>query len=254
MEHNNFKTNTCESQNHKRKIFRKGAILIVPAVLCFISVKAQTNTDAIKSGYYESVPLSYIFTILFLTLGPVKIIGPFAKITEQADSKLAQKIALLGTLFSCIALLIAAFLGNAILTKFDIPLSLLALSAGIILFIVALLAIIQQYGPLKPDETKTIPTLKAAIMPLAFPNIVTPYGIALLIVFLALSPDINSRLMIGAMILGIMVINLILMILGRKIFNILGILLAILGAVLGIVQVAVGLKIIYRSLITILHS
>jgi multiple antibiotic resistance protein len=236
------------------KIFRRSAILIALTVVCFISVRAQANLDAIKSGYFESVPLSYIFTILFLTLGPVKIIGPFAKITEQADTKLAQKIALLGSLFSCIALLIAALLGNFILAKFDIPLSLLALSAGIILFIVALMAIIQQYGPLKSDEMKSVPTLKSAIMPLAFPNIVTPYGIALLIVFLALNPDIKSQLTIGAMILVIMVLNLILMIISRKFFNILGVLLAILGAVLGIVQVALGLKIIYRSLNSILHS
>ncbi|MFI5155432.1 MAG: MarC family protein [Chitinophagales bacterium] len=254
MKKKNFKIVFFKVLNNDCKRIKVVAILVVLGVFFFLPVEAQTDTDQVKTHYTESIPLSYIFTILFLTLGPFKIIAPFAKITEGADPRLAQKIAILGSLFSCVALLIAAFLGGTILNKFDISLPLLALSAGIILFLVALLAIIQQFKPPEPGETKIVPSLKMAVMPLAFPNIVTPYGIALLIVFLALAPDFKSQLTIGAMVFGIMGLNLVLMILSRKIYDVLGMVLAILGAVLGIVQVALGLRIIIKSLKVIYHS
>ena len=80
------------------------------------------------------------------------------------------------------------------------------------------------------------------------PTIVTPYGIATLVVFLALSPDMHGQLTIGAIVLAIMLLNLIVMIMTRHILPVMGILLPILGAVLGIVQVSLGLQIINNSL------
>jgi len=77
---------------------------------------------------------------------------------------------------------------------------------------------------------------------------VTPYGIAALVVFLALSPDPQGRLVIGGIVLAIMLLNLIVMMLTRHIPPLLGALLAILGTVLGIIQVALGLQIIHNSL------
>ena len=54
-----------------------------------------------------------------------------------------------------------------------------------------------------------------ALTPLAFPAIVTPYGIAALVVLLALSPDIRSRLLVGAVTLA--VLNLFFMLMTRHI-------------------------------------
>jgi multiple antibiotic resistance protein len=87
-----------------------------------------------------------------------------------------------------------------------------------------------------------------ALMPLAFPTIVTPYGIAALVAFIGLSPDLETRLVIGAIVCAIMVLNLIVMLVSRHLMPVLGVLLPILGAVLGVVQVALGLQIINNSL------
>ncbi|HQW23416.1 MAG TPA: MarC family protein, partial [Bacteroidia bacterium] len=86
-----------------------------------------------------------MFTFLFLMLGPFKIIGPFVKITKNASPALTRQIAFRATLFSVIALLLAGLLGENILAKYGIPVSILALSAGIILFLVALLNVIRQF-------------------------------------------------------------------------------------------------------------
>jgi len=117
-----------------------------------------------------------------------------------------------------------------------------------ILFLVALLNIIQQFIPPAPhDDNVATPTVGMAINPLAFPNIVTPYGIAAVIVFMALSPDLNTKLIIGAMVLGMMVLNLLVMLIAKRIFKYLAVALPILGAVLGVVQVSLGLMIMYNS-------
>ena len=81
-------------------------------------------------------PVSQLFTLLFLRLGPIKIIHPFLQATRGADAALTRKIALLSTLFASVALLIAAFLGESVLSRYGIPLPVMALAGGIILFLV----------------------------------------------------------------------------------------------------------------------
>ena len=189
-----------------------------------------------------------VFTFLFLMLGPFKVIGPFGKITRGADPALTRQIAVRATLFSSICLLLAAVMGNVILKRFGIPLPILALSGGIVLFLVALLNIIQQFAPTAANvENVSVPTLEMALYPIAFPTIVTPYGIAAVIVFLAVCPDLRSQLNVGAIVLGIMALNLIIMLITRHIFKFLSFFLAILGAILAVVQVALGLLIIYNQ-------
>ena len=133
--------------------------------------------------------------------------------------RLTRQIALRSTLFASLILLIAAFLGESVLSSYGIPLPVLALSGGIILFLVALGHVLREFAPpTPPRETTSEPapaaTLNMALSPLAFPTIVTPYGIAALIVFLALSPDLQARLVVGAILLAIMLLNLIVMLVG----------------------------------------
>jgi multiple antibiotic resistance protein len=190
-----------------------------------------------------------IFTFLFLMLGPFKIVGPFTKITKNATPAFSRRIAYLATLYSTVALLIAGLLGERILRNYGIPLPILALSGGLILFLVALLNIIKQFEPPHQDKIDfvTEPTMAMAMNPLAFPAIVTPYGIAAVIVFLSIAPDLNYKLIVAGVVLGIMILNLIVMLLTRLIFKPLALILGLLGAVLGIVQVALGLMIIFNQ-------
>ncbi len=190
-----------------------------------------------------------IFTFFFLMLGPIKMIGPFAQMTQGADIRLARRIALRAILFSLVALLLAGLVGESLLQRFNMPLPVLALAGGIVLFLVALQAILQQFTPpARSEGSMAAPTLSIAITPVAFPIIVTPYGIAALIIFAALSPDRQGELVLAAILLAIMLLNLAAMLLARHILRFLGVFLQLLGAVLGIIQVALGLQIILNSL------
>jgi len=197
-------------------------------------------------------PVGKVLTMLFLMLGPFKIIGPFLKVTRGADTRLARRVALLATMFAAIALLIAGFLGESILGRYTIPLPVLTLSGGIILFLVALRSVLEQFeAPDLHAEVTEVPpeaVMRIALSPLAFPAIVTPYGIAALIVFLAVSPSLEGRLTISAIVIAIMVLNLIVMLAARRLRTGLSIVMPIFGAVLGVVQVALGLHIINNAL------
>ena len=221
---------------------------------CLLGAGAASAAD-VAAGQVPArqFPVGHVFTFLFLMLGPFKIIGPFAKITKGADAATTRKIALWGAGFASLALAFAAILGERMLASYGIPLPVLALAAGIILFLVALLGVVQQFTSDSPHgeaaaAANPVPAMKLALTQLAFPTIVTPYGIAALVVFMALASDLQGRLTIGAILLGIMLLNLMVMLVTKRILPVLGLVLPILGAVLGVVQVALGLQIINNSL------
>ena len=54
----------------------------------------------------------------------------------------------------------------------------IAFTAGVLLFVVALRRLLDLYTTHPADDAPT-PTLAMATAPLAFPNIVTPYGLAI---------------------------------------------------------------------------
>jgi multiple antibiotic resistance protein len=192
--------------------------------------------------------ISHIFMILFLMLGPFKIIGPYNKMTKDADPALVRQFSIRGILFSSLALLLAALIGENIISNYGIPIPIMGMAGGIILFLVAILNVIRQFGDYPSNEVKPEPlNLKMAMYPLAFPTIVTPYGIAAVIVLMALIPDTKGKIMVGAMVLGIMVLNLLMMLLNKYTFKFMALVLPVLGAILSVVQVALGLQIIYST-------
>jgi len=218
-------------------------------VLCVPGVAHAAGGDSATGTRF---PLSQVFTLLFLMLGPFKIIGPFATLTKGADAALTRRIAVRATLIATAALLVAALLGETILARYGVPLHVLSLSAGIILFLVALRTILDQYESHKPPiaapEEERAPGATRIAMSVAFPAIVTPHGVAALVVFLALSPSDAARFSVGAVVTAIMALNLAVMLVTRRLLPVLALVLPILGAVLGVVQVALGLQIVYFSL------
>jgi multiple antibiotic resistance protein len=220
------------------------------ATCCAAGAAAAAETA--PAALVREFPAAQVFTLLFLMLGPFKTIAPFAQITGGADARLTRGTALWATLYAGSALLIAAFLGELLLAKYGIPVPVLSLSAGIILFLVALRHILEQFDAAAPAlaDAPVPPTAQARRLGLqvAFPAIVTPHGIAALVVFLALSQGAESRLKVGAIVVVIMGLNLLVMLVTRRLLPVLALLLPIIGAVLGIVQVALGLQIVHNSI------
>lgn len=186
---------------------------------------------------------SEIFLFFFIMLGPLKMLAPFAQLTAAADASLTRRIALRAFAISIVTLLIAGLVGKTMLSKWSVSTSALAIAGGLTLFAVAFRRILDQFSFVEPaPRTSSLPTLAAAVSPVAFPEIVTPYGIAVLILLLVLLPD--KPLTIVVQLSLVMLLNLVCMWYADKIYKPLALVLGIFGAILGIMQVALGIQIV----------
>jgi multiple antibiotic resistance protein len=190
-----------------------------------------------------------MLTFFFLLLGPIKILGPFVKLTRGAEPRFCRQLAVRSILVAAGALAAAAILGDEVLVRYHIRMSVLAVTGGLILFLTALDTVLRQFrGPAGPDAEDMPLSLNLAVSPLAFPIVVTPSGIAAVIIFAVLRPGPGGKVTIGLLLLVILILDLIAMLYARVILKWLALPLHILGAVLGVIQVALGLNIMLVNL------
>ena len=193
--------------------------------------------------------MTEMFTFLFLMLGPIKILGPFVRLTHNSDDAFARRLAVRAFFFSCIALVVAAVIGERSMRKYHISVPVLAIAAGIILFLVALQTVMHQFdSDVATPHREYQPSMRLAVSPLAFPTIVTPYGVAAVIVFMTLTPDFVTRTEIFGALLVLMLLDLFAMLFAKPVLKYAGMPLQLLGTVLGIIQVTLGLQIIVAGL------
>ena len=191
---------------------------------------------------------SQILILLFVTLGPLKILGPFVQQTRELDGSALRRLELRVFILSVVSVLVAAFLGSAMLVKWSISLPALLIAIAIIFFLVAIQVVLAQYG-----ERQDVPPLPqdpwAAALRLTFPTVITPYGIAAVIALLAATDDPTRVRMILALALLVMALNYVFMMFARKIMRgVFLLVLQVLGSVLGVLQVALSVQILLWAL------
>jgi multiple antibiotic resistance protein len=190
-----------------------------------------------------------VFTLFVITLGPIKILGPFSQLTRELDEPTLRMVAVRAFLLSLVTVVLGGFVGLALLDNWDIPVSALELAGGLIFFIVGMRLVLEQYEPPPPPPPALPPTPTASALRLAFPTVVTPYGIAAVIVLLANSPGMQRTLTVLGILVVVMVLNLLFMLYARKLLgSVTLMLLRILGVVLGVLQVALAVEMILHSL------
>ena len=88
-----------------------------------------------------------IFTIFFVTLGPLKVLGAFAQRTQGLDNAAVRKIACAAFVMGTIGIIAGGFVGRSLLENWNVSIGLMAIAAGIIFFVVALKQLLEQYEP-----------------------------------------------------------------------------------------------------------
>ena len=111
----------------------------------------------------HTVTLTEMFTFLFLMLGPIKILGPFVQLTRNDDDAFSKRLAIRAFLFSCAALVFAAFVGERSMRKYHVSVPVLAIAAGIILFLVALQTVMHQFDSSAPTHREYEPSMRLAV-------------------------------------------------------------------------------------------
>jgi multiple antibiotic resistance protein len=129
------------------------------------------------------------------------------------------------------------------------------LAAGIVLFLVALRPVLEQYAPREPQPEApgpaappAPPSSALAFSPLAFPTIITPYGIAVLLRVVTLRPD--NILQILGVAAVVLVLDLLAMLSADRILKtlLLGSALGIVGSVMAVLQIALGVQAVVDAL------
>jgi multiple antibiotic resistance protein len=226
-----------------RKATTTGIFLLLPAAV----VLAQ------EAGAASSAPtfsLGKTFTFLFVTLGPLKLIGPFAAMTRGRDASFKRRLAFEGIINAAIATVFSATLGANVLERWGVSLAAQLLTVGIILFLIALRPVLEQYAPHEPQPivpaSGTEKSVSAmAFSPLAFPTIVTPYGIAVLIVLVTLGRGNTTRLLEILVTAGVvLLLDLLAMLSAERVLKapFVAPALAIVGAVMAVLQVALSVQ------------
>jgi len=201
--------------------------------------------------FYGDISLKNIITILFLTIGPLKIIPPFAKLTANADTKLKNRLAFRGFWISTVTIVAVAFIGQGMVANYRVSVSALLTAAGLVIAIAAMRSILAQYGKkqnINPQPEK--PSLSMAISPLSFPTILPPYGIATVLLIMIVGKRVGTDvLLILAIVVGYMVLNFICMLSARWILKVFKPeLMNVLGIVLSVIQLGIGITWVYGGI------
>lgn len=200
-----------------------------------------------------SIPDAFI--VFFLTLGPLKAIGPFAKVTRGADPPLRRSLAWRATLTATVVVVFVALVGFMILKNWRVSVPAIIITGSLILFCQAFRIIMEPptapAAPTSTDVQEAPPSLALAAFPLAIPILVTAPGIAGILAFMGLAADdLTQKGVVIAILLVIMALNLICLLNVGWIFRYVptGVLLA-LGWVMAVLQAALAAQYLINTLV-----
>lgn len=194
---------------------------------------------------------SFIFTIFFMLLGPVKLIPAFAAVTRGQDERFERATAIRATLVASVVVAFLVLAGGSLLGRYHISMDGLRIAAGLVLLIAALNTIFPRPQPQSASGQVGATPLQLAISPLATPIIVPAAGVAAVLIFTMLAIEQPGMLQAVALALVIvMALNLCVMHFNRTILRIPGLLmvLQVLGAVLVFMQVALAIETVLTAL------
>jgi len=123
---------------------------------------------------------SFVFTIFFMLLGPIKLIPSFAGLTRGADARFKRDVAVRGVVIASALCVFVALAGGP---SWQVPHlhRRVADRGGLVLLIAALQVIFQKAQPSSPGSG-TPTAIQLAASPVAVPMIVPPAGVAAILI------------------------------------------------------------------------
>jgi len=194
---------------------------------------------------------AFIFTIFMLTLGPIRTVPAFFAITQDQAPKVARALAIKGTMVATGVSLLIAMVIAGIAASWRISLDDVRIAGGILLFAASRETIGQLNRPAPPSPPPAAaPSNHPAVTPLAIPIIVTPWGVAAILVFIELADGDSkmSAIVIGILLL-VMLLNLVGMLLARRIITLVGLItFQVVGWIFAVLQTGFAVDAVVTSL------
>jgi len=216
---------------------------------CLPSVAFAEPVDSVLS-----LELSKVFTFFVLTLGPFAAIRPFSYATQHLPAEQRRLAAIATAGVALASVLVAATVGVWVLSRWGVSVGALLITAGIMLFLVALNSIRDQYshrGDAAEDHFHGDEIRRIAFKT-AFPYIVSPYGVAVVVLVATTRPVSVPLPLTFALLAGIMLFNGLILLLAQRSTESKSILLApalsLLSSTLAVLQAALGVQAILLGL------
>jgi multiple antibiotic resistance protein len=197
----------------------------------------------------------YMFAILFMTLGPIKIIPVFFLLAHQAPWAWRISLAARATVVASLLVAFIVVSASCTLEKWKIPVDALVIAGGIILFLTAMKPLLNfdiveiSASPARDVEREAAAQVmaepaplrwlgKPVVSPLAVPSIVTPVAIVAVLFFLGRTGgDPDARQAFYQMLVIIMGINFVAMLAAVPLMRIVGLpILQLIGWVFAMLQ------------------
>lgn len=192
--------------------------------------------------------LAQVFTLLFVVMGPpLKTPLAYYARMQAFDHATRRSLAIKTAILATVAVLIGGFLGLALQRSWQISVPAMLIAGGVIFFLVSLRTVLEQYSPSPvphpaPEGLTPAPPHAPGAFELAVPMIVTPYGLAGLIILLASSHSTGRTLGIVAMLVLVMLLHLLAMLFSGPVVRGIGPLpFKLFGTVIG--SLTVGLSV-----------
>jgi len=200
----------------------------------------------------------FVFAILFLTLGPLKLIPVFAGAAGGLAVGARTGLALKSTLLALVILIVATLLGSAMAANWRVSREALLVTGGLLLLVGSLRTLAHVLSPpvhAAPPAGGAAPAhpLSIIVSPLAIPGIITPWGLVALLLFVSVAQDDHQLGWVCLMLLINMILNVICMIFAAPIMKFVGLpAMSVLGWVFAILQAALGVSFLLRGLSAVL--
>jgi multiple antibiotic resistance protein len=198
--------------------------------------------------------------LFFLTLGPLKAILPFARVTRGTEPAFRRSVAWQSVVIATAIVLVVAIFGPFVLINWHVSPPAIIITGGIVLFYQALRIIMQTPAAVSAPadrETTSPPSPAIAVFPVAIPAIVTAPGIAAIATIGVINRhDLVHETIVVSMLLGVMVLNLLTLLNAETILKhgLAGV-LPVVGWVLAVLQAALAVQMVIYSLrvLEVLH-
>ncbi len=190
------------------------------------------------------LPWGSLFGLLFMTMGPIRAIVIFANVGTDDRAPGVRKLAASSSALTAATFILAVFGGTSTLAGWGVTLPVLIGSSGIVLMTLSLQSLLMPAAPAMPPKDP----LKTRATTIVFPGLFPPIAVSIPIIFAAAFADLRTHLLIIALGLTIILLNWVLMLRAKTIIRKIGTVpLEILGAVFGVLQVALALQFIVNA-------
>lgn len=191
----------------------------------------------------SKLPLLELFMLLFTLAGPIKMIPVFQGVAARLEPEARRGFAIRAALFAFLGVILAALMGGMQLQKVGVSREALGTAAGLVLAIVGLMPLVGL------DKKPVAGAAPPDALGFAFPGILAPHTFGLIILYSLFARSQADT--IGIILTGgaLMLINLLAMLASGWIMGRIGMTpLRVFGAVFGIVQLALGIQILFWGL------